>query len=92
MYRTSKTFLFWRKAHHPQKDRQGLRTIAIGNTLRRIPGSKDHSERQNFFENVQVGCGTKRGAEITAHSFQNLNECDNNPKWSVLLNLDFKNA
>ena len=51
----------------------GLRPIAIGNTLRRIvskcAGSKALSERQNFFGNLQVGCGTKRGAEIAAHSF-----------------------
>ena len=51
----------------------GLRSIAIGNTLRRImskfAGSKALSERQNFFGNVQVRCSTKRGAEIAAHSF-----------------------
>ena len=49
----------------------GLRPIAIGNTLGRIAskcaGSKALSERQNFFGNVQVGCGTKRGAELAAH-------------------------
>ena len=43
---------------------RGLRSIAIGNTLRHIAskcaGSKALSERQNFFGNVQVGCGTKR--------------------------------
>ena len=42
----------------------GLRLIAIGNTLRRIAskcaGSKALSKRQNFFGNVQVGCGTKQ--------------------------------
>ena len=74
----------------------GLRPIAIGNTLRRIAskcaGSKALSERQNFFGNVQVGCGTKRRAEIAAHSFRNLIERDDNPKRTVLLKLDFKNA
>ena len=74
----------------------GLRPIAIGNTLRRIAsdcaGSKALSERQNFFGNVQLGCGTKRGAEIAAHSFRNLIERDDNPKCTVLLKLDFKNA
>ena len=74
----------------------GLRPIAIGNTLRRIAskcaGSKALSERQNFFGNVQVGCGTKRGAEIAAHSFRKLIERDDNPKCTVLLKLDFKNA
>ena len=58
----------------------GLRPIAIGNTVRRIAskctGSKALSERQIFFGNVQVGCGTKRGAEIAAHSFRNLIERD----------------
>ena len=71
----------------------GLRPIAIGNTLRRIAskctGSKALSERQNFFGNVQVGCRTKRGAEIAAHSFRNLIERDDNPKCTVLLKLDF---
>ena len=71
----------------------GLRPIAIGNTLRCIAskcaGSKALSERQNFFGNVQVGCGTKRGA---AHSFRNLIERDDNPKCTVLLKLDFKYA
>ena len=71
----------------------GLRPIAIGNTLRRIAskcaGSKALSERQNFFGNVQVGCGTKRGAEIAAHSFRNLIKRDDNPKCTVLFKLDF---
>ena len=74
----------------------GLRPIAIGNRLRRIAskcaGSKALSERQNFFGNVQVGCGTKRGAGIAAHSFGNLIECDENPKCTVLLKLDFRTA
>ena len=61
-----------------------LRPIAIGNTLRVIAsngaGSKALSERQNFFfGNAHVGCGTKRGAEIAAHSFRNLIERDDNP-------------
>ena len=74
----------------------GLRPIAIGNTRRRIAskcaGSKALSERQNFFGNVQVGCGTKRVAEIAAHSFRNLIERDDNPKCTVLLKVDFRNA
>ena len=45
-----------------------------------------------FFGNVQVGCGTKRGAEIAAHPFRNLIERDDNPNCTVLLKLDFKNA
>ena len=59
----------------------------IGDGKRRIAskcaGSKALSERQNFFGNVQVGCGTKIGAEIAAHSFQNLIERDDNPKCTV---------
>ena len=74
----------------------GLRTIAIGNTLRRFAskraGSEALSERQNYFGNVQVGCGTERGAESAAFCFRNLIERDDNPKCTVLLNLDFKNA
>ena len=74
----------------------GLRPIAIGNTLRRIAskcaGSKALSERQNCFGNVQVGYGTKQGAEIAALSFRNLIERDDNPKCTVLLQKYFKNA
>ena len=75
----------------------GLRTIAIGNTLRRkaskCAGSKALSERKNFLRNAQVGCGTKRRAEIAARSsFRNLIERDYNPKCTVFLKLDFKNA
>ena len=74
----------------------GLRLIAIGRTLRRIAskcrGSKALSERQNFLGNEQVGCGTKRGAQIAAQSFRNLTVCEDNPKCTVLLKLDFKNA
>ena len=68
-----------------------LRPITIGNTLRRTgsecTGSKVHSERQNFFGNLQVGCGTKRGAEIAAHWFRNLIERDKSK-----LYCGFKNA
>ena len=46
----------------------GLRSIVIGNTLRRIAskcaGRKALAERQFFFGSFQVGCGTKRGAEM----------------------------
>ena len=74
----------------------GVRPIAIGNKLRCIASkcaaSKALSQLQNFFGNVQVGCGTKRGAEIPAHSFRNLIERDDDPKCTVLLKLDFKNA
>ena len=74
----------------------GLRPIAISNTLRRIAskcaGSKALSKRQSLFGNAQVGCGNKRGAEIATHSFRNQIERDDNPKDTVLLKLDFKNA
>ena len=74
----------------------GLRPIAISNTLRRIgckcAGSKALFERKFFFGNVQVGCGTKRVAEIAAHSFRNLIGRDDNPKCTVLLKLNFVNA
>ena len=45
-----------------------------------------------IFGNLQVGCGTKRGAEIAAHSFRNLTERDDNPKRTFLLKIDFKNV
>ena len=65
----------------------GLRPTAIGNTLRRIAskcaGSKALSEQQYFFGNVQVGCGTKLGADIAAHSFRNLIERDDNKQSTV---------
>ena len=53
----------------------GLRPIAISNTLRRIgckcAGSKALFERKFFFGNVQVGCGTKRGAQV----FMTIRQC-----------------
>ena len=89
-------FFFGAKLIALSKIDEWLRPIAIGDTLRRIAskcaGSKALSERQNFFGNVQVGCGTKRGAEIAAHSFRNQFERDENPKCTVFFNLDFKNA
>ena len=89
-------FFFGAKLIARTKIDGGLRPNALGNTLRRIASncarSKALSERQNVFENVQVGCGTKPGAEIAAHSFRNLIERDGNPKCTVLLKLDFKNA
>ena len=42
-----------------------------------------------FFGNEQVGCGTKRGAEIAAHSFRNLIERDDNPKGTVFFKTRF---
>ena len=48
--------------------------IKIDGGLRRIAskcaGSNARSERQIFFENVQLGCGTKRGAEIADTRFE----------------------
>ena len=73
-----------------------LGLIAIGNTLRLIASNcaenKTSPSDKLFFGNVQVGCGTGRGAEIAAHSFRNLIERDDNQKCAVLLKLDFKNA
>ena len=92
----SQLFFFGAKLFALIKIDGGLKPIAIGNTLRHIAskcaGSKALSERKFFFGNVQVGCGSKRGAEIAAHSFRNLIERDDNPKCTVFLKLDFKNA
>ena len=88
-----RTFLFGAKLIALIKRDGGLRPIAIGNKLRRIAskcaGSKALSERHNFFGNVQVGCGTKRGAEIAAHSFRNLIGRDDNPKCTVFFKTRF---
>ena len=50
------------------------------------------AERQKFFGSFQVECGTKRGAENSAHSFGNSIERVDNTKCSILLKLDFSNA
>ena len=48
---------------------------------------------QKFFVGIfQVGCGTKRGAEIAAHFFRNLIERDDHAKCSVLLKIGFSKA
>ena len=73
----------------------GLRPIAVGNTIRRIAskcvGYNMAEQRAALFGETQVGCGTKRGAEIAAHLFRNLIESNSN-KLDVILKLDFKNA
>ena len=46
----------------------------------------------NFFEKIQIGCGTRPEAEIAAYSFRKMTERDDNPKCSDLFNLDFINA
>ena len=89
-----KSFFFGLKLIALIKIDGGLRPIAIGITLRRIAsncaGSNALTERQVFFGKTQVGYGTKREAEIAAHSFRNLIERDDNPKCTVI-KLDFKN-
>ena len=73
----------------------GLRPIAVGNTIRRIAstcvGYKITEQRAALFGETQVGCGTKRGAEIAAHLFRNLIESISN-KPDVILKLDYKYA
>ena len=69
----------------------GLRPIAISNTLRRIV-SKHAGSKALAVGSFQVGCGTKRGAEIAAHSYRKLIERADNRKRSVLLKKDFTKA
>ena len=80
--RTPKTFLFWRKVYRPHKNRRRIGPIAIGNTLRCIAsksaGSKALYEQQKLFGSVQVGCGTKRGAENSLNRETMLNHVFSN--------------
>ena len=73
----------------------GLRPLAVGNTIGRIAskcvGYNMAEQRAELFGETQVGCGTKRGTEITAHLIRNLIESNSN-KLDVILKLDFKNA
>ena len=75
----------------------GLRPIAIGNTLRRIAskwaGSKALSERQNFFRKRKgrMRYQTRSRSSYTLVLKPRFKREDN-PKCTVLLKLDFKNA
>ena len=50
------------------------------------------AEWQTFFRSFQVGCDTKRGTVIAAHSFRKLLERVDNPKRSILPKVEFSNA
>ena len=74
-----------------RKKDDGIRPIAVGNTLRRIR-SKCVSSFATDQRRIDFhGRGTSRGAEIAAHVFRNLIENEQNPE-NVILKMDFKNA
>ena len=76
------------------KPNGGLRTFAVGDTLRRVAGkcaaSIASSKFKSYFAPLQVGFGTRGGAEAAVHAvrafIKSANEND------VLLKLDFSNA
>ena len=88
-------FFFGAKLIGLRKKDGGIRPIAVGNTLRRIcskcVSSFATDQRRIDFHGTQFGCGTSRGAEITAHVFRNLIENEQNPE-NIILKMDFKNA
>ena len=71
-----KTFLFWRNAYCPHKIRRRVETDChrqhaetyLAETYLNALEARPSPSDQNFLGNVHVGCGTKRGAEIAAHS------------------------
>ena len=74
---------------------RGLRSIAVGNTFRRLSakcaGNHVFESRQARYGNREVGVGTKRGAELASHVFRCLIE-NPQPKENVILRIDFENA
>ena len=73
----------------------GLRSIAIGNTFRRLSakcaGYHVFESCQARYGNRQVGVGTKRSAELASHVFRCLIG-SLQPKENVILKIDFENA
>ena len=88
-------FFFGAKFFGLRKKDGGVRPIAVGNTPRRIcskcVSSFATDQRRIDFHGTQFGCGTSRGAEISAHVFRNLIENEKNPE-NTILKMDFKNA
>ena len=73
----------------------GIRSIAVGNTLRRIvskcAGAAVKDDRKSAYGTLQLGYGLSGGAEAAAHSARLLVESDV-PDDFVLVKVDFKNA
>ena len=73
----------------------GIRPIAVGLTLRRLVskfvGHLTKDERSDSYGTVQLGIGTKNGAEAAGHVARALLEAESSPG-TVLLKIDFSNA
>ena len=73
----------------------GIRPIAVGLTLRRLVskfvGHLTKDERSDSYATVQLGIGTKNGAEAAGHAARALLEAESSPG-TVLLKIDFSNA
>lgn len=72
----------------------GIRPIAVGNVLRRLTAKLACQSTQTganqFFQPIQLGCGTRGGAEAAVHAIRHYMSTSQNDE--VLVKLDFKNA
>ena len=74
---------------------EGVRPIAVGNTLRRLaPKCAGHSQkflRKTNYGHLQLGYGCNKGAEAAAHAVRNLMTMDL-PEDFIMVKVDFRNA
>ena len=80
----------------PKKDKQDLRPIAIGETLRRLVSKglckNACSSVKNYLWPIQLGVNISNGSEIAIHTLRNYCENLKLDSGKVLMKLDIKNA
>ena len=81
---------------NPKKDKNDLRPIAIGETLRRLISKalcrNSCSSVKDYLWPLQLGVNISNGSEIAIHTLRNYHEKSNNIPNKVVLKLDMKNA
>ena len=72
----------------------GIRPIAVGNVLRRLTAKLAcqyvQSTANDIFQPIQLGCGTRGGAEAAIHGIRH--HMSSPRSQEILVKLDFKNA
>ena len=90
-----RSYYFGAKLFALKKPDEGLRSLAVGITFRRLSakcaGCHVFESRQARYGSRQVGVDTKKGAELASHVFRCLIEVPQ-PKENVILKIDFENA
>jgi hypothetical protein len=79
-----------------QKKDGGIRPIAVGCTWRRLAAKVlirlHHTDFKDFFEPLQLGVGTSKGAEAIVHATQRLSDLNFKNEDFVIFQADFHNA